>query len=184
MPPGDKKPPPTLHFLTALFPKHGIWGKTEPVIPTTEMRPSHHPVQMFLAMMKPLGVVLRPTFTVVRSLFWSILGSDLVILWVTLKSSPSRCHIVSPHAHQSSHAITSTPPPPDLSKTASLRPLYQQLWREHFLTHTDGVRMQKTDCSENLQRSTRFGGHTRTKVYDFLSALKLLMWAHTTKRQV
>lgn len=46
-----------------------------------------------------------------RSLFESILGSDLVILWVSLKSSPSRCHIVSPHAHQSSHAITSTPSP-------------------------------------------------------------------------
>lgn len=91
-----------------------------------ELRPSHHPVQLVLAMMKPLGVFLRPTFTkaaycgliIVRSLLESILGSDFVILWVTLKSSPSRCHIVSPHAHQSSHAITSTPFPPDLSKNS------------------------------------------------------------------
>lgn len=32
---GAKKPPKTLHFLTALFPKHGIWGQAVPVIPTT-----------------------------------------------------------------------------------------------------------------------------------------------------
>lgn len=41
------------------------------------------------------------------------------------------------------------PPPPTWVRTASLRPLHQQLWREHFLTHTDGVRMQKTDRSEH-----------------------------------
>lgn len=54
----------------------------------TEMCPSHHPEQIVLAMMKPLGVGLRPTFTeaaycglnIVRSLFESILGSGLVIL--------------------------------------------------------------------------------------------------------
>lgn len=99
-----------------------IWNITM----KAELRPSHHPVQLVLAMMKPLGVFLRPTFTkaaycgliIVRSPFESILGSDFVILWVTLKSSPSRCHIVSPHAHQSSHAITSTPFPPDLSKNS------------------------------------------------------------------
>lgn len=53
-----------------------------------ELRPSHHPVQLVLAMMKPLGVFLRPTFTkaaycgliIVRSLLESILGSDFVIL--------------------------------------------------------------------------------------------------------
>lgn len=129
-----------------------IWDITM----TTEMCPSHHPAQTVSAMMKPLGVVLRPAFTEAaycglnkaRSLFKSILGSDLVILWVTLKSSPSRCHIVSPHADQSSHSITSTALPPTWVRTASLRPLHQQLWREYFLTHTDGVRMQRTDHSE------------------------------------
>lgn len=119
----------------------------------TEICPSNHALQIVLAVMKPLGVILRPTFTeaascglnIVRSLFRSILGSHLVILWVALKSSPSRCHIVSPHAHQPSHAITSTPPPPDLSEN-SVSPAASPTTVARTLSDTYGRSQDAEDC--------------------------------------